>query len=189
MNGCRSLTAPEIFVTLQNLETARDKCLFLLGIHTGFRISELLSITVKDVVRDNEVLPYLRISKRNRKGKTKSHTVLLHEKVKPLILELSKEQSLDSPLFRSPQHLGQAISRAITRDGALQALKKAFKKGNIEGVVATHSMRKTFAKNMYAGLSGDLNATRAALGHAHTETTARYLEVDQKAVDRVILSN
>jgi integrase len=49
MKGCRSQTDEELMVVSQSFGgtyAARDKALFLLGIKSGFRISELLSLTV-----------------------------------------------------------------------------------------------------------------------------------------------
>lgn len=52
MKGCRALTADEVVRVSQAFHgtyAERDRALFILGIKTGFRISELLSLGVGDV--------------------------------------------------------------------------------------------------------------------------------------------
>ena len=44
-----------------SMRTPRDRCLLLLGVYTGFRVSELLSLTVGDVLtRGDQVASVLR---------------------------------------------------------------------------------------------------------------------------------
>jgi integrase len=59
MNGCRPLTDAEVELvrkTFAGRYAARDRCLFILGIETGFRISELLSVRLGDVWRHGSAL-------------------------------------------------------------------------------------------------------------------------------------
>src|SRR5687767_8066268 len=52
MKGCRALTEAEVALVQRSFGgtyAARDKALFLLGVKSGFRISELLSLRVADV--------------------------------------------------------------------------------------------------------------------------------------------
>ena len=49
MAGCRPLTDAEVQVVEQTFVNARDRALFVLGVYTGFRISELLSLRRGDV--------------------------------------------------------------------------------------------------------------------------------------------
>jgi integrase len=53
--------------------------------------------------------------------------------------------------------------------------------------ISTHSMRKTFARRVYEASGHDLIRTQRALGHSSPVTTARYLETDSEALDRLIL--
>ncbi len=53
MSGCRPLTQEETLQcsnAFQGRYHIRDKCLFVLGVLAGFRIKEMLSLRVKDVV-------------------------------------------------------------------------------------------------------------------------------------------
>ena len=72
MQGCRPLTDDEInrvLNALEGTEAARDRLLFVMGINTGLRISELLSINVCNVWDGRKVRDRVRIQRRNTKGK------------------------------------------------------------------------------------------------------------------------
>lgn len=49
-------------------------------------------------------------------------------------------------------------------------------------------MRKTFAKNVYKALKGDLFRTSKVLRHTSVLTTLRYLSFEQNEIDRAILA-
>ena len=187
MNGCRSLTDPEIQLILTKLETKRDKALFVLGLKTGFRISELLSLTWEQVY-SGQVLDRVKVRKCNTKGRKASRDVVLHPLAKEAILAYASHakefrSELTGPLFKS-----RTGCQSITRYQAHKILKKAYHLAGLTGHVATHSMRKSFAKKVYQNLKYDLLATRDALGHSSITNTIKYLEVNQDAVDAAILA-
>ena len=86
MRGSKPLTEEEIRALVNNLGPA-DKALFLLGLKTGFRISELLSLTVGDVVSNGKIKDRVTVQRRNMKGKKSSRTVLLHEEARQALKE------------------------------------------------------------------------------------------------------
>lgn len=175
----RPLTDSEISSVLNNLKSDRNKCLFILGLKTGFRISELLSLTVKDVLGDR-----IKVFRRNTKGRMRSREIILH----PLAVEFIKihivNLNLDSPLFQSRQ----GINKPLSRFGAHKILSDAYLKAGLSNC-ATHSMRKTFAGRVYRALKFDLIATRDALAHSSVLTTVKYLEVNRAEIDRAILAS
>jgi integrase len=59
MKGCRPLSEAEVALVSRGFSgahAARDKALFILGVKSGFRISELLSLTVGDVWQHGRVV-------------------------------------------------------------------------------------------------------------------------------------
>ena len=79
MKGCRPLTDREVLGILRVLRgryAARDRALVLLGIKSGFRISELLSLRLGDVVQHGDVVKRVTVRRRNMKGKISGRTVL-----------------------------------------------------------------------------------------------------------------
>ena len=72
--GCRPLSEDEIVRLLdacQGRYRARDVAIIMMGMHTGFRISELLSLRVKDVWNGSEVAKDVKVEKGFMKGKKK----------------------------------------------------------------------------------------------------------------------
>lgn len=184
MLGCRPLSEEEINSILSNLNN-RDKTLFLLGLKTGFRVSELLSLKVKDVFQYGHMLDRITVARKNMKGSRKSRTVMLHAVAKNAVSSLIALECLTSDdfLFQS----GKGINCAISRIQAHRVIKDAVIAANITGKVATHSWRKTFAKHMNEKFDGNLLLLQAAMGHDNISSTVRYLSFDQETVDKAIL--
>ena len=81
MPGCRPLTDDEVDLVLQSFGgryALRDRALFCLGIYTGFRITELLSLRLQDVAQHQQVLARITVPRRHMKGKYASRSVPLH---------------------------------------------------------------------------------------------------------------
>lgn len=186
MAGCRALTDLEVTQVTQFLDNPRDRLLFLLGLKTGFRISELLSLRVSDVYRNGVVVDRVRVLKRSMKGKVGSREVVLHPLVKDLVVEfvVKSGMRLDGFLFISRN----GEDKALSRQAAHKMLKVAFEKAGLVGALATHSMRKSFAGKVYKNLKFDLIATKEALGHASLTSTLKYLEVCKDEIDDAVLA-
>lgn len=155
MKGCRPLTLEEV----EKVEAAlspRNRSLFVLGINTGLRISELLSLRVRDVGERAIV------HRRNVKGRVEGRQIYLNAKAREAVAPLLN-QSPYARLF------------PISRTQAWRILDAAFKTVGLTGSTGTHCMRKTYAERMYTLLGGDLIKMQAALGHKWVTSTAAYL--------------
>ena len=133
MRGCRPLTEGEVEVVLEKLSGGRDRAMLLLGVKSGFRISEILSLRVGDVVQAGRIATRINVRRRYMKRKTEGRAVLLHpaarEALATWIEELRARGHLtaESFVFQSrtganrPIHRGQAwriLRRAFARAGA-----------------------------------------------------------------------
>ena len=78
------------------------------------------------------------------------------------------------PLFPSRQKSGTV---AMHRQTAHDILKTAFTSAGLNGKLATHSLRKSFAQRVYEQ-SGDIFLVQELLGHKSVSTTQRYLGVN-----------
>ena len=189
--GCRKLSESEVSQVLSVLKTSRDQSLFILGIKTGFRISELLSLKVKDVMQNGEILDRVTVHKNNMKGKARSRSVILHPEAKALLKKYLNEVGYgpERDLFVSHK-----TKEALSRIQAYKILKQAYLDAGLtedKGTLATHSMRKTFANKVYENLGRDILKTGKALGHVGGymyKNTELYLEVNQDEVDGAILA-
>ena len=60
-------------------------------------------------------------------------------------------------------------------------LKKAFDEAGLNGHLATHSLRKSFAQRLY-DRTGDIFVVQEMLGHKSIATTQKYLGVNYASV-------
>ena len=156
---------------------------------TGFRISEILSLTVSSVWRDGKFLPKVGVQPRHLKGgfgRTRWMPLLpeMQRALEQHMQWLSRSFALtpELPLFPSRQH-NHGV-RAITRSQAHAIVKDAFAAAHIEddGRLGTHTLRKTFARAVYKNSGNDLMVLKAALNHSDVSVTQRYLDVGEDAV-------
>jgi site-specific recombinase XerD len=81
MQGCRALNEGKLIQVTQALagpEALRNKALFVVGHRTGFRISELLSLTVGDVWQQGQVVTHVTVRRCQMKRHVAGRTVRLH---------------------------------------------------------------------------------------------------------------
>jgi integrase len=190
MKGSRALTDDEV----ERVKAAftgtfflRDRALFILGVKAGFRISELLSLTVGDIFQNGKFVDKITVARRHMKKKREGRTVALH----PEALQALKDWYVggggpfNSSVFIFISRKG--ANRALSRISAWKVLRKAFEKCGLTGKLGTHCMRKTFAKKVHEKLGRDLLKTQKALGHASVNSTVSYLSVDEEEIDDAIL--
>jgi site-specific recombinase XerD len=193
MPACRPLSAAEVERVLLSFHgrfASRDRALFALGVLTGFRISELLSLTVANVLQDGRLVDYLTVARRRMKRKACSRTVRLHLQAQRLLrtwlLDLAQGAPLTPETYVFWSRKGR--NRPISRRRALRLLQARFRALGMTGPLGTHSMRKTFAMGVHERLGNDLRKTQEALGQQDISSTIRYLQVVQAEIDRAVLS-
>lgn len=200
MKGCRPLDSNEIEqglgLLLGSRVKMRNRCLFLLGLYSGFRISELLSLRVGDVVRNGFVLQRVQVERRNMKGRRSSREVPLNIHARralaewlPLLFRWRGPQS-DTFIFQSLQ------GGSITRRQASRIMLQLAETLDWAPRIGTHSLRKTFAREVYAracaawrpGQELPVRVVMKALGHRSVDVTEAYLGIDVAEVDNIVLS-
>jgi integrase len=167
VKGCRPLSDEEVKVISHSFGGTfgkRNKALFICGVRSGFRISELLSLTVGDVQQHGKIVDHVTVARRHMK-KTEGRTVPLHPEARAALsvwLEvlakmLKATLGPQTPVFCSRvRDTETGLRRAISREQAWRTLKEAFNSNELVGKLGTHAMRKTFARRMYERLERDL---------------------------------
>ena len=184
MKGTRPLDNDEIRRVsgcFTGMYEVRNRGLFMLGVSTGGRISELLSLRVGDVYQNKKPVSDLLYSKSIVKGGEVSRRVPVNADGKKTINELVTWHrrhygSIASkrPLFPSRHKSGTV---PMHRQTAHAILKTAFMEAGLNGHIATHSLRKSFAQRLY-DKTGDIYLVQELLGHRNISTTQKYLGVN-----------
>ena len=190
--GCRALSDDEIeriCGAFGGKYRLRDRAIFVTGVYTGYRISEILSLNMEDVIVGDYMRSSVTVKKAYMKGK-KSRTMPLHFRAKAAIKELidslpRQPGSENLPLFRS-----QGTEKRLSSRTYSLLLKAAAQSAGVScQKLATHSMRKTFASRMYASsyIRQDLAKLALLMGHRNPANTLRYIQLlDNSLADAVL---
>jgi site-specific recombinase XerD len=152
----------------------RDRVMFTLLLWTGIRLGGLVRLAVSDVRFGERVL------KVNGKGGIEQSVYLtsrLRRILKSYIAKMDLEP--EDPLF--PSRAGGPLGRRQVQLRFHHWLAKA----RIKRHLTLHSLRHTFAMNLYRK-TGDLRLVQTALGHRHISTTEIYARVEDKALRRAL---
>ena len=192
MKGTRPLNTDEIRRVSHCFDgtfATRNRGLFMLGVSTGGRISELLSLTIGDVYQNGAPVTDLLFAKAIVKGGEVSRAVPVNRDGRRAIDDLigwHREVYADTdkgrPFF--PSRNGRGAQR-MSRRTAHDILKTAFMAAGLNGHLATHSLRKSFAQRLY-DRTGDIFAVQEMLGHRNVATTQTYLGVNYASVREAI---
>jgi integrase len=158
------------------LDNPRDRLLFIFGINSSLRISDILRLKVGDV-RGKTTLTL----REKKTGKLKKFH--LNQSVVSAVQQLVPADASDNDwLF--PSRKG---GRPITRVQAYRILTDAARRAGLDIEIGTHTLRKTFAYHAYkAGV--DLALLMSVLNHSSQRETLRYIGITQDQVDDVFVS-
>lgn len=177
MNTADPIRDPKLITKMRKHLQDRDRLLFILGINSGLRISDMLKLTVADVLGKDAV--YLREKKT---GKEKKFPI--NKTIQKALKEYfgNKVPSPDTMLFASRE----GENRAITRQTAHTILSTAGEDCNIPGIISCHTLRKTFGYHAYRqGIS--IGLLKEIFNHSSEAITMRYIGITQDEIDKVFI--
>lgn len=150
----------------------RNYALFVFGINTGRRISDLITLRVQDIISsDGVVKDYWRI--RSEKKTKKPATVFVNQAAKEAIaLYLNQLSSINMSDF---VFTGYRSETHLTRSGAWKIIKKCQEALNLDYNIGTHSLRKTFATESIRKNPDDIILLQKALNHSDLKITHEYI--------------
>jgi integrase len=166
---------------LKEESNPRNYLLFVMGCNIALRISDLLSLKVKDVIDSKgDIKKYLHI-KEKKTGRPA--TIYLNNTVREaLIYYLNKSKAIDpdSYLFKS-ERSNKRLDR-VRSWGLIQEWTKAV---GLEGErYGTHTLRKTWGyQARKQGLS--IEQISEKLGHKSVTVTRRYIGISQEEINQV----
>lgn len=158
----------------------RDAVMLELLYATGVRVSELISIQIKDINFYDQRIKVL------GKG-SKERYVLFGSRLKELLNQylntyrsiLLKQKQNDFLLLN---HLGNPL----TTSGVRTILNKIIQRGSLQFHISPHVLRHTFATHML-NEGADLKSVQELLGHENLSTTQIYTHVSNEHLRQVYL--
>jgi site-specific recombinase XerD len=166
----------EILNNIGERNQVRNKTIIELFFSTGMRLSELISLNVRDI-QDIHKNAITIIGKGN-----KERTIYLSQQIQEQLQKYLKQRPMvkTNALFISER--GDRIDKGTIQ----QMIKSALNKAGLEG--KTHTLRHTFATQLYQ--SGvDIRKLQKMLGHSDISTTTIYTQVDEKDLQQVAENN
>jgi len=155
----------------------RDYLMFVLGINSGLRISDLLKLTVEDV--QSEIITI----REQKTGKTKQFA-LSTTCIKAIKHYLTNTGLTTGTLFPSEK----GISKPITKQSAWRILNVAADYVGIKENVGTHTMRKTFGYHaLRQGV--DISYLQDCFNHSSQAITRRYLGITADELNDKVYRN
>jgi integrase len=146
----------------------RDYIMFLIGINTGLRVSDILKLKTKDLKRKKRITIL--------EGKTKKARTIQLDNIYSEIQEYIKAVESE---WLFPSRKGD---KPISTIQAYRQLNKAAEMADIPDGIGTHSMRKTFGYWHYKQFK-DVAQLQMILNHAHPEITLRYIGITAEEIE------
>jgi integrase/recombinase XerD len=159
--------------TLDDPLVFRDRALLELAYGAGLRVSEWISIGVRDVMFDEGLVRVFGKGSKERLVPIGRRAIgALASYVRELRPRLEQGEGRGA-LFLN------ARGQPLTRMGAWKILQKYVTRAGIEKHVSPHTLRHSFATHLLEG-GADLRAVQEMLGHADISTTQIYTHVDRE---------
>jgi len=153
-------------------QSIRDWFMFVAGINTGLRISDLLSLKVKDVRNKTHIT-----IKERKTEKTKRFKILYP--LQEAIEYYTKDMDEDNWLF--PSRKGD---KPITRVQAHRILSKVADSVGLQEI-GCHTLRKTFGYHFYQQKK-DVALLQEIFNHSAPSITLRYIGINQDVIDSAL---
>ncbi|OPJ63702.1 tyrosine-type recombinase/integrase [Clostridium chromiireducens] len=181
MNSVEPIRDIQIVYDIQDYlkeKNVRDYVMFLFGVNTGLRISDILKLRTRDI--------------RDSKGNIKSHIELTEKKtgkdkklkinsdIKPILKDYLKNKKEYEYIIKSPKGTNNPLSRQ-------QAYRILSEVGELFGVddMGCHTLRKTLGYHYYKK-TNDIAGLMKLYNHSSPVITLGYIGMDQDKKDLMI---
>jgi integrase len=203
----RDLKQIETIKKILRQQNLRDYCLFVLGINSGLRISDLLLLRIKDVwdkgkIKDRIRLREMKTNKLKDFPISNSAKAALREYLKTrtarscrpcsssFVARAGTSSALHSLLAikdYEPLFISRKGSGFLLRQRAYRILNDIARSVGIKEKIGTHTLRKTFGYHAYNN-GYDITLIQKLFNHSSPSITLRYIGITQEQMDEVYLS-
>lgn len=149
----------------------RDRFLFVLGINTGLRVSDLVKLKVKNVLKERNYIIEQKTGKKR--------AVVIKGSLRKEVDEYTKGMSPEDYLFTGRRKDGKTPH--ITPTQVYRQLVKAGSMIDREDI-GTHTMRKTFGYHHYKRTK-DIAILMEIFNHSAPSITRRYIGIEQEEIE------
>ena len=170
----RLLAAP----TLDDAFVFRDRAMLELAYGAGLRVSEWITLGVRDVLLEDRLVRVFGKGSKERLvpiGRSAIGAVATYLRESRPRLEKGAGKGV---------LLLNARGEPLTRMGAWKILRRYVERAGITKAVSPHTLRHSFATHLLEG-GADLRAVQEMLGHADISTTQIYTHVDREYLRKV----
>lgn len=149
----------------------RDYILFITGVYTGLRISDILRLKINDV-KDKKFI-YIR-----EKKTSKQNIIEINKLLEKEYKWYCSDKELDEYLVKSRE----GINKPLSRVRAYEIIKCVGKDFGIDNL-GTHTMRKTFGYHYYKQTK-DVATLMKMFNHSDPSITLKYIGIIQDEMNK-----
>ncbi|GGE58481.1 site-specific integrase [Priestia taiwanensis] len=176
MNFVQPIRDPEKIQQIKGylkVKNERNYILFVVGINTGLRISDILKLKVGDMKGSHISMREMKTGKQKRTQINAS----LRRELKWFIDEREDDEYLIKSRQGSNKPIGRSMAYKVLRDVAAEF--------NLDEI-GTHTLRKTFGYHMYMQTK-NIALLMEIFNHSSERVTLRYIGVNQDAMDKAMI--
>lgn len=151
------------------LHNKRDYVIWVLGMNSGLRVSDIVGLNVSDVVNKTHITI---VEKKTQKLKS----FYINDKLKRILKDFTKGKNLEEPLFLGKQ------GKRLDRSQVYRFIVRACKENGITAHVSTHTMRKSFGYHHYQKFKDPI-VLQKIFNHSSQRITLMYIGVEQDEID------
>ena len=147
----------------------RDYVIWVLGLNSGLRVSDIVGLNVSDVVDKTHITI---IEKKTQKRKC----FYINDKLKKVLKDYTKGRDLNEPLFLGKQ------GKRLDRSQVYRFVKSACHACGLKIQASTHTMRKSFGYHHYQKYH-DSVILQKIFNHSSQRITLMYIGIEQDEID------
>ncbi|KFN03492.1 site-specific integrase [Bacillus clarus] len=175
MNFVQPIRDPEQIQQIKEYlkeKSDRNYILFVMGINTGLRISDILKLKVGELKGSHISMREMKTGKQER--------IQITATLKRELRWFNEDREDDKYLLQSRQGKNRPIGRSM----AYKILSGAVAEFGLDEI-GTHTLRKTYGYHMYMQTK-NVALLMEIFNHSSEKATLRYIGVNQDAMDRAM---
>ncbi|QIW18548.1 site-specific integrase [Bacillus thuringiensis] len=175
MNFVQPIRDPEQIQQIKEYlkeKNARNYILFVMGINTGLRISDILKLKVGDVQGSHISMREMKTGKQKR--------IQITSALKRELKWFGEGREVGEYLLKSRKGENRPIGRSM----AYKILKSTAAEFGLDEI-GTHTLRKTYGYHMYMQTK-NIALLMEIFNHSSEKVTLRYIGVNQDAMDKAM---